>query len=33
VPIAAFLFLLMIWFIATIAKVNLCLQLGVQQCK
>lgn len=33
VPIAAFLFLLMIWFISTIAKINLCLQMGVQQCK
>jgi hypothetical protein len=33
VPIAAFCLLLVIWLVATLAKINLCLQLGVAQCK
>jgi hypothetical protein len=33
VPIAAFVMLLMVWFIATIAKVDICLQVGVEQCR
>jgi len=33
VPIAAFVMLLMVWLLVTIAKVNLCLQIGVEQCK
>lgn len=33
VPIAAFVLLLMVWFAATVTKINLCLQLGVEQCR
>jgi hypothetical protein len=33
VPIAAFTLLSTIWLLATIAKVSLCLQVGVEQCK
>lgn len=32
IPLAAFVLLAMAWLLATIAKVNLCLQLGVQAC-
>lgn len=32
-PIAAFCLLSVIWLAATLAKINLCLQLGVAQCK
>lgn len=33
IPIAAFVLMLMVWFIATITKVNLCLQIGVEHCR
>ncbi len=33
VPIAAFCLLLVVWMIATLAKINLCLQMGVGQCR
>jgi hypothetical protein len=33
VPLVAFLLLLFIWLAATIAKVNICVQIGVQACK
>lgn len=33
VPLAAFVALLSVWFIATIAKVNVCLQIGMEHCK
>jgi hypothetical protein len=33
IPLAAFLALLSVWLVATIAKINLCLQLGVQACR
>lgn len=33
VPYAAFLLMLMVWLFATIAKVNLCLQVGVEHCR
>ena len=33
IPLAAFLALLSLWLVATIAKINLCLQLGVQACR
>ncbi len=33
VPYAAFLLLLAVWFFATMAKVNLCLQVGVEHCR
>jgi hypothetical protein len=32
-PLAAFVALLSVWLIATIAKVNVCLDLGVELCK
>lgn len=33
VPLVAFLLLAFVWVGATIAKVSLCLQIGVQQCQ
>lgn len=33
VPLAAFVLLAMVWFIATITKINLCLEIGVEQCR
>lgn len=33
VPIAAFVLLLMVWFAATLVKINLCLQMGVEHCR
>ena len=33
IPLAAFLALLSVWLVATIAKINLCLQMGVQACR
>jgi hypothetical protein len=33
IPMAAFLFLAMVWIVSTIAKINLCLQIGVEQCR
>lgn len=33
VPLVAFMVLLFIWLGATIAKVNICVQIGVQLCK
>lgn len=33
VPVAAFVLLAMAWLAATIAKIDLCLQLGVQACR
>ena len=33
VPLAAFVLLAMVWFVATLAKVKLCLQIGVEQCR
>ncbi|MDR6858029.1 hypothetical protein [Variovorax guangxiensis] len=33
IPLAAFLALLSVWLVATVAKINLCLQLGVQACR
>lgn len=33
IPLAAFVALAMVWVIATLAKVNLCLQIGVEQCR
>lgn len=32
VPLAAFCFLALLWFVATLARVSLCLQIGVAQC-
>lgn len=33
IPLAAFVLMLMVWFVATITKVNLCLQIGVEHCR
>jgi hypothetical protein len=33
VPLVAFFILLFIWLAATIAKISICVQIGVQACK
>lgn len=33
IPLAAFVALAMVWVVAAIAKINLCLQIGVEQCR
>jgi hypothetical protein len=33
IPLAAFVLLAMVWVVATITKINLCLQIGVEQCR
>lgn len=33
IPLAAFLMLVSLWVVATIVKINICLQIGVQQCQ
>lgn len=33
IPLAAFALLALVWFAATVAKINLCLQIGVQACR
>jgi hypothetical protein len=33
VPLVAFLLLAFGWLAATMAKINLCLQIGVEACK
>ncbi len=33
IPLAAFLLLLSLWLVATVIKINICLQLGVAQCQ
>lgn len=33
IPIAAFVLMAMVWFVATLTKVNLCLQVGVEHCR
>lgn len=33
IPLAAFVLLFTVWVVATIAKINLCLQIGVEQCR
>ncbi len=33
VPLVAFLLLAFIWLGATVAKISICIQLGVQQCQ
>lgn len=32
-PLAAFAALAMVWVVATITKINLCIQIGVEQCR
>jgi hypothetical protein len=33
IPLAAFVALAMVWVLVTITKINLCLQIGVEQCR
>ena len=33
VPLAAFVLLATVWVVATLVKINLCLQIGVEQCR
>ncbi len=33
IPLAAFVALAMVWVVVTITKINLCLQIGVEQCR
>lgn len=33
IPLAAFVLLAMVWLVATVLKVNLCIQIGVEQCR
>lgn len=33
VPLAAFLLLSVIWLAVTVVKINLCVQIGVEQCR
>lgn len=33
IPLAAFFLMLSLWMVATVVKINLCLQLGVAQCQ
>ncbi len=32
-PLAAFVLLLTVWLIATLVRINLCLQIGIEQCR
>ncbi len=32
-PLAAFVLLASVWLVATFLKINLCLQIGVEQCR
>ncbi len=33
IPLAAFLLMLSLWLVVTVVKINVCLQLGVAQCR
>ncbi len=33
VPVAAFVALVSVWLIATFAKINVCMQVGLEQCR
>ncbi|SRR3990167_9042052 len=33
IPLAAFVLLSTVWVFSTIVKINLCLQIGVEQCR
>jgi hypothetical protein len=33
IPLAAFLLVLSLWLVVTVVKINLCLQMGVAQCR
>jgi hypothetical protein len=33
IPLAAFVLLSTVWVVSTITKINICLQIGVEQCR
>jgi hypothetical protein len=33
IPLAAFVLLAMVWVMATLMKINVCLEIGVEQCR
>lgn len=33
IPVAAFVLLVSVWVIATITKINVCVQVGMEQCR
>lgn len=33
IPLAAFVLLATLWLIATVVKVNICIQIGIEQCR
>jgi hypothetical protein len=33
VPLVAFLLLVFGWFVVTVTKINICVEIGVEQCK
>jgi hypothetical protein len=33
IPLAAFVLLSMLWVLSTIVKINVCLQIGIEQCR
>ena len=33
IPLATFVLLAMVWVITTLTKINLCIQVGVEQCR
>jgi hypothetical protein len=33
IPLAAFVLLAMVWVVSTVVKIDLCLQIGVEQCR
>ena len=33
IPLAAFVLLAMVWVMATLMKINVCLEVGVEQCR
>lgn len=32
-PLAAFVLLASVWFVATVSRINMCLQIGIEQCR
>jgi hypothetical protein len=33
IPLATFLLLSMVWVVSTLVKINICVQIGVEQCR
>lgn len=33
IPLAAFVALLSVWFVATFSKINVCMQVGLEKCQ